>query len=262
MIPLSIQLIFAFLFGLTLGSFLNVCIYRIPIKKSIAFPPSGCTVCGSRIKFYDNIPILSYLILRGRCRHCGEAFSMLYPTVELVMGLLSVALLAYFNVFNHNFPIYFIFLIFIAALICISFIDLEHQIIPDVISLPGILIGFILSFFFPHVTWVSSLIGILIGGGILYLVALLFEVLMKKEGMGGGDIKLLAMIGAWLGWKAVLFVILASSLAGSILGSIMLLLAKKGLRTQIPFGPYLALGAILYIFFGNELIEWYFNILL
>ena len=261
MLPLNIQMIFAFIFGLTIGSFLNVCIYRIPIKKSIVTPPSGCPACGNRIKFYDNIPVLSYLILRGRCRHCGAAISMLYPTVELATGLISMALLIRFNLFNHHFPQYFVYLCFISALVCISFIDLEHQIIPDVISIPGIISGFVISFLLPHITWVDSLAGIIAGGGILYVIALVFEVLMKKEGMGGGDIKLLAMIGAWLGWKAIPFVILASSLTGSIIGGIALLLSRKGLRTKIPFGPFLAFGAILYIFFGKELIDWYFNIL-
>lgn len=261
MIPLHVQLIFAFLFGISLGSFLNVCIYRIPIKKSIVSPPSSCTVCGKNIKFYDNIPILSYLILRGRCRHCGVHIGIIYPVVELVIGLLSMALLKQYNLMNTGLLQYFIFLFFTAALVCISFIDLKHQIIPDVITLPGILIGFLLSFFSPHVTWADSLIGIILGGGILYLVALLFELLMKKEGMGGGDIKLLAMIGAWLGWKAIPFVILSSSLIGSILGGASLILSKQGLRTKIPFGPFLALGAIIYIFFGKELIMWYINLL-
>jgi leader peptidase (prepilin peptidase)/N-methyltransferase len=261
MLPFNVQLIFSMLFGLAVGSFLNVCIYRIPLKKSILTPPSCCTSCGSRIKFYDNIPVLSYIILRGRCRNCGAHFSFLYPTIELVTALISMALYTRFNYINNSLPQYFIFFSFISALICISFIDLEHQVIPDIISIPGIITGFILSLFFNHVTWMSSLAGIITGGGILLLVALVFEAVMKKEGMGGGDVKLLAMIGAWLGWKAVPFVILASSLTGSVLGIVALLLAGKGLRTKIPFGPFLAFGAILYIFFGKELIEWYFSML-
>ncbi|MFC1839396.1 prepilin peptidase [Thermodesulfobacteriota bacterium] len=262
MMPLNIQMVFAFLFGLCIGSFLNVCIYRIPIKKSIVSPPSGCTSCGKKIGFYDNIPVLSYLILRGRCRYCHESISIMYPLIELVTGLLSVALLIRFNIFNHQFYFYFIFMIFTAALLCVSFIDLRHQIIPDVISLPGIIAGFILSFFSSHITWVHSLIGILVGGGILYIVALLFEVLMKKEGMGGGDIKLLAMIGAWLGWKAVPFVILLSSLTGLLLGGASLVISRQGIRSRIPFGPFLSLSALIYIFYGNEIINWYFNIML
>ncbi len=261
MIPLDIQLFFAFVFGLTVGSFLNVCIYRLPLKKSIVRPPSSCTACGHRIKFYDNIPVLSYLLLRGRCRNCGAAISLLYPAVELITGLISMALLMRYNVFNNNFTQYFIFFLFISVLICIGFIDLEHQIIPDVISIPGIIAGFILSFFSYHITWADSIIGILAGGGVLYIVALIFEVIMKKEGMGGGDIKLLAMIGAFLGWKALPFVILISSLTGSIIGGSALIMSGKGIRTKIPFGPFLALGAIFYIFFGRELINWYINIL-
>ena len=172
-----------------------------------------------------------------------------------------MALLTRFNVFNNNFPQFFVFMSFIAALICISFIDLEHQLIPDVISIPGIIAGFVLSLFFNHVTWIDSLAGIITGGGILLIVAVVFEVLRKKEGMGGGDVKLLAMIGAWLGWKAIPFVIIASSLTGSIAGIAAMALSGKGLQTKIPFGPFLALGAILYIFFGKVLIEWYFNLL-
>ena len=260
MLPFNIQMIFAFIFGITVGSFLNVCIYRLPQKKSIVTPPSSCTSCGKRIRFYDNIPILSYFILRGRCRYCGAGISLLYPAVELASGLISMALLTRFNIFNHSLPQYFIFFTFISALICISFIDLEHMIIPDVISLPGIVLGFLISLFSPQVTWIDSLLGIVAGGGILYLVALVFELLRKKEGMGGGDIKLLAMIGAWLGWKAIPFVILSSSLVGAVLGSAALLLSRKGIQARLPFGPFLAFGAILYIFFGKELIEWYFKV--
>lgn len=262
MMPLNIQMIFAFLFGLCIGSFLNVCIYRIPNKQSIVTPPSGCTSCGKRIKFYDNIPVLSYLVLRGRCRHCNESISIIYPLVELVTGLLSMALLMRFNIFNHQFSLYFIYMLFTVALLCISFIDLRHQVIPDVISLPGIFAGFVISFFSSHVTWLQSFIGILAGGGILYIVALLFEILMKKEGMGGGDIKLLAMIGAWLGWKALPFVILVSSLTGLFIGGVSLVISKQGIRSRIPFGPFLSLSALIYIFYGNEIINWYFNVML
>ncbi len=261
MIPFYIQLIFAGLFGLAIGSFLNVCIYRIPAKKSIVNPPSSCPACGSRIRFYDNIPVISYIILLGRCRHCKERISIGYPVLEIITGLLSMALYMRYNLINNNIYHYFIFLIFTSSLIVISFIDLKHQIIPDVISIPGIIAGLIISFFSPHITWYDSLLGIAVGGGLLYLFALIFELLVKKEGMGGGDIKLLAMMGAWMGWKSILFIILVSSLIGSILGTIALLLSKKGLRARIPFGPFLALGALIYLFFGKEIITWYFNLL-
>ena len=262
MLPFNLQLTFAFFFGLAVGSFLNVCIYRIPIKKSIVTPPSACPGCGNLIKFYDNIPVLSYLILRGRCRKCGIHISMKYPVIELITGLMSMALITRYNMLNHSMPQFFIFFVFVAALICITFIDLEHMIIPDVISIPGIIIGFVISLIFSHITWLDSLIGLLLGGGILYLVAVFFEVVRKKEGMGGGDIKLLAMIGAWLGgWKSIIFVIMVASFTGAIIGSAGLILSKKGIRAQFPFGPFLALSAILYIFFGKELIDWYFNLL-
>jgi leader peptidase (prepilin peptidase)/N-methyltransferase len=261
MLPFNIQLIFAFVFGLTIGSFLNVCIYRLPLKRSIVTPPSACPSCGYRIRFYDNIPVLSYLMLWGRCRKCGTHISLIYPAVELATGLISMALLVKYNILNENFPSFFIYLIFISALICIGFIDLEHQIIPDVISIPGIIAGLFFSLVINHIPWIDSVAGILAGGGILYLVAILFELIMKKEGMGGGDIKLLAMIGAFLGWKALPFVILVSSLSGSIIGGTALMMSKKGIRTRIPFGPFLALGAILYVFFGKEIINWYINIL-
>jgi leader peptidase (prepilin peptidase)/N-methyltransferase len=184
MLPFNIQLIFAFVFGLTIGSFLNVCIYRLPLKRSIISPPSACPSCGYRIRFYDNIPVLSYLILWGRCRKCGTHISLIYPAVELATGLISMALLVKYNLLNANFPLFFVYLIFISALICIGFIDLEHQIIPDVISIPGIIAGLFFSLVINHIPWLDSIIGIIAGGGILYLVAILFEIIVKKEGMG------------------------------------------------------------------------------
>jgi leader peptidase (prepilin peptidase)/N-methyltransferase len=150
---------------------------------------------------------------------------------------------------------------FSSSLLIISFIDLQHQIIPDVISLPGILFGLALSFLFSHITWLDSLIGIIGGGGALYLIAFGFEKLTGKEGMGGGDIKLLAMIGAWMGWKAIPFIVLISSLIGTIIGGGSLLLSRQGLRTRIPFGPFLAIGTLIYLFFGRELVYWYLGLI-
>ena len=155
-----------------------------------------------------------------------------------------------------------LFLSFSASLVVIAFIDLHHKIIPDIISIPGIVLGLAVSLIFNHVSWLDSLIGIIGGGGFLYLVAIGFEKLTGKEGMGGGDIKLLAMIGAWMGWRALLFIILISSLIGAIMGSSSLLLTRRGLRTKIPFGPFLALGALLYLFFGKEFVSWYYGLLL
>jgi len=250
--------ILAFLFGLIWGSFINVCIYRIPLKKSIVYPPSSCTHCGKKIKFYDNVPVFSYLVLLGKCRACRKPISILYPIVELMIGLLSLALF-----FRYGLSLqYFFYFLFVASLVTISFIDLHHQIIPDIISLPGILLGLIMSFF--HISRISlldSLIGAIGGGGFLFLVGYVFEKITGKEGMGGGDVKLLAMLGAWMGWRALPFIILISSLTGSVIGGGSLLMSGRGYRGKIPFGPFLSLGALIFFFYGTELVNWYLGIL-
>lgn len=251
----TIMTIFALVFGLILGSFLNVCIYRIPLKKSIITPPSSCPHCKEKIRFYDNVPVISYIWLLGKCRYCRHPIPFHYPIVELISGLISVALFLQYGLGYQ----YFLFLSFAASLVIISFIDLHHKIIPDVISLSGIFVGLAMSFFLDHISWMDSLIGIIAGGGSLFLVAIVFEKLTGKEGMGGGDVKLLAMIGAWMGWRALPFIILISSLTGTIIGGGSLLLARQGLRARIPFGPFLALGALIYLFFGQRLISWYFK---
>ena len=248
--------VFSFILGVVVGSFLNVCIHRLPREESVVRPRSRCPRCGSGIRAYDNIPVLSWLILRGRCRNCGERISAIYPFVELLNGTLALFL---FLRFGPSIEFLALFL-FTSALVAVTFIDLEHQIIPDVISLPGIVIGFAFSFFIPTVGWGSSLAGILAGGGSLLLVAYGYELLTKKEGMGGGDIKLLAMMGAFLGWKSIPFIIFASSLVGSVVGIALMLLQKKDSKLAIPFGPFLALGAVIYIFFGDEIIHWYFSL--
>lgn len=258
----SIMMVFAFVFGLIVGSFLNVCIYRIPLNKSIVTPPSSCPGCGERIRFYDNIPILSYIILRGKCRNCRQPISAIYPLTELMTGILSLGILVNFY---PNYWLYFAFMLFVSSLVVISFIDLRHQIIPDVISIPGIIAGFgvavcfnILSSY--PITWIDSLLGIIAGGGILYLVAVVFEKLTGKEGMGGGDVKLLAMMGAWMGWQSLPMIILISSLTGSIIGAAALLLAGKGLKARIPFGPFLVIGALTALFFGSRIESFYFKL--
>jgi leader peptidase (prepilin peptidase) / N-methyltransferase len=251
---MTVGIIFAFLFGLALGSFLNVCIYRIPIKKSIVYPPSSCPRCEERIKFYDNIPVLSYLLLMGRCRRCGQPISIQYPMVEMAMGLISVALLLKLGPTLE----YVFFMLFVGSLIAMAFIDLRHKIVPDVISLPGIVVGFALSLVpFTPLQWRDSLIGIVGGGGFLLMVAIFFEKMTGRQGMGMGDVKMLAMIGAWMGWQALPFVILLSSVAGSLIGGTFLIASRQGVKTKIPFGPFLSLGAMIYLFFGNELVHWF-----
>lgn len=255
MTPNLIFPLFALVTGMVVGSFLNVCICRLPKGESVVSPPSHCPNCDYRIRWYDNIPLVSYLLLRGRCRGCGTRISIQYPLVELLNGLLTLAL---FLRFGPTLAFLVLFL-FCSALVVITFIDLEHQIIPDEISLSGIVIGFVCSFFLPGHSWLNSLLGILLGGGSLLLVAYAYQWLTGKEGMGGGDIKLLAMMGAFLGWKSILFIIFASSLVGSVIGVTMMLVQKKDSKLAIPFGPYLAFGAVLYIFYGRQIIHWYLN---
>ncbi len=241
----------ALCFGGVVGSFLNVVILRLPAGASIAYPASHCPACKTPIHWYDNIPVLSYLLLRGRCRACRASISIQYPLVELCMALLSLAL---YTRFGPSFE-YFFYFLFLAALLVIIFIDIHHQIIPDVISLPGIVVGFGGSFFNAQVTWQQSGIGILTGGGILYAIALGYYLLTRREGMGGGDIKLLAMIGAFLGWQSLLFVVFFSSLSGSVVGIIAMIRQGRGGRTRIPFGPFLSIAAMLFLFFQADIFQ-------
>ncbi|MEW5948767.1 MAG: prepilin peptidase [Thermodesulfobacteriota bacterium] len=252
-----IKLIFALSAGLSIGSFLNVLIYRLPLGRSIIRPGSACPNCGAGIRWYDNIPVLSYLLLLGECRRCQSRISLRYPLIELATGLLSLAIFFRYGV---SWACLFYF-IFVAALIAIIFIDFDHQIIPDIITYPGIIAGFISSLILPNITYRDSLIGIILGGGILYLIALGYLILAKREGMGGGDIKLLAMIGAFLGWQALPFTILVSALLGSVVGIIAIIKTGKDARMAIPFGPFLSIGAMLYLFWGKAATQWYLGLL-
>ncbi|MFH2122882.1 MAG: prepilin peptidase [Pseudomonadota bacterium] len=247
--PFTLTLLFALLFGAIIGSFLNVVILRLPSENgSIIFPASHCPRCRNTLSWYENIPILSFLILRGRCKHCKEKISFQYPAVELCMALLTAAIVQRFGL-TVTAAGYFLFC---AALVVIIWIDLKHQIIPDVISLPGILLGIIFSFISPALSWQSSLLGLLLGGGVLYSIALIYYLWRKQEGMGGGDIKLLAMIGAFLGWESLPFVIFASSLSGSCIGILAMIKQGKGAKMRIPFGPFLSLAALVYLFFSDQ----------
>lgn len=247
----------SFIFGAIVGSFLNVCILRIPAGKSIAYPPSHCPKCQYAIKWYDNIPMISYLILMGKCRNCKERISFRYPLVEFLTAIFSLAAMMMFGPSLA----FFIYFAFASSLIVITFIDLDHQIIPDIISLPGIPLGFLASFVLPEITYKESLIGIVIGGGLLLIVAIGYEFITKKEGMGGGDVKLLAMIGAFLGWKGVLFTIFSGSLVGTVIGVTIMVAQGKDSKYAIPFGPFLSMGALLYLFFGEPIIFWYLGML-
>jgi len=245
--------VISILFGALVGSFLNVCIFRLPKEESIIWPGSHCPHCKKPIKFYDNIPLISYLLLKGKCRYCKGSISLQYPLVEGITALSSLFLIIKFGP-SMSYLFYFAF---VAALIVITVIDLYHQIIPDVISLPGIGMGLLASLLIPQITFFNSLIGILLGGGSLFIVATFYQWLFKREGMGGGDIKLLAMIGAFLGWKAVLLTILLSSLIGSVTGILMMVVKGKDFKYAIPFGPFLSLGAVISLFYGEEIVRWY-----
>jgi leader peptidase (prepilin peptidase) / N-methyltransferase len=251
-----------FMLGAIVGSFLNVCIVRIPKDDSIVHPPSHCPGCKSSIRFYDNIPLISYIVLLARCRSCGERISPRYFFVELLMAGLAVALYYQFG-FSLAFLVSFIF---VAALIVISFIDLDVRIVPDVISLPGIVAGLSFSVVARYVindpfelipSPLSALIGVLVGGGFLLALAWAYETFTGVEGMGGGDIKLLAMIGAFLGWTSIPFTLFLASLTGSVIGLGFMIGKGVGRRFALPFAPFLCLGAVLYLFFGNDLIQFY-----
>ena len=247
-------IIFSLAFGAIVGSFLNVVILRLPQEGgSIVFPASHCPRCKTPLSWYENIPIISYIFLRGKCKHCNNNISLQYPVVELLMAFLSGAVFYKFGL-SITACGYFLFC---AALVVIIWIDIHHQIIPDIISLPGIFVGFFFSFVNSQVTWQSSLIGLLVGGGILYSIALLYFVLRKQEGMGGGDIKLLAMIGAFLGWQSLLFVIFFSSLTGTIVGLTAMAKQKKGGATRIPFGPFLSVAALFFLFFNAQILYYF-----
>jgi leader peptidase (prepilin peptidase) / N-methyltransferase len=242
--------VIAFIFGSLVGSFLNVVILRLPEPgQSVVFPPSHCPSCQRRIKWFDNIPIISFILLKRRCRNCGQNISFQYPLVETAMALLSLALFHRFGLGS----VYAIYFPFVAALLAIIFIDIRHRIIPDVISLPGMALGFLFAFINPLVSWQDSALGLILGGGSLYAVATGYYLLTRREGMGGGDIKLLAMIGAFLGWQSLPFVIFSSSLAGSIVGVAAMFKQQKGGQTEIPYGPFLALGGLAYLFFRENI---------
>jgi len=252
-----------FLFGLIIGSFLNVCIYRIPRSISIILPSSRCPSCNTPIYFYDNIPIISYILLRGRCRYCKEKISLIYPFIEFLNGALYISVLWRLGpLFSWHLLVYFAFL---SSLVVITFIDLEHQIIPDGITIPGILLALMFGStilpdpFSRHdlLGFKASIIGIFLGGGLYYVIAILGKAVFRKDAMGGGDIKLMAMVGGILGWKGVLLTTFIGSLLGSIIGIFFIVIKGREWGMKIPFGPYLSLGASISLLLGEEILRWY-----
>lgn len=288
-------LAYAFAMGAVIGSFLNMCIHRLPRSramreeefscphcgeavesvpcphcgkeirdddedlapsKSMGSKRSRCPRCGAMIRAYDNIPILSWIILRGRCRDCKERIPFRYPLVELLSGLFAAAcVLAYGPGFAAS--AYFLFL---AALLLVSFIDIDVFRIPLAVTLPGAFLGLCFSPWLPGMTLTGSLAGMLSGAGGLYLLRRAYFLLRGDEGMGGGDVDLIAMIGAFTGWQGALFSAMAAAFSGTAAGLVVMALRQKGLKTRLPFGPFLALGAMLYIFFGGPLTSWYLGL--
>ena len=245
-----------FLLGSLIGSFLNVCIHRLPRNLSVIFPSSRCPSCNIPIRAYDNIPLLSYLLLGGRCRYCKAKISLRYPLVETLNAFLYVGVLWRFGLEWHT-PVLFAFC---SAMIVITFIDLDFQIIPDTITLPGIVVGLAAaSLVLPDPFDRSSilglrgaLVGLLSGGVIFYVIAVL-----SRGGMGGGDIKMMAMVGSFMGWKSTLLTTFAGSLLGSCVGIFLMVVKGKGRKTKVPFGPFLAAGALISLFYGQEILSLY-----
>jgi len=247
--------IIAAAFGALIGSFLNVCIYRLPIGKSIVWPASACPSCGRSLSWFENIPVLSYLALGGRCRSCKNGISIRYPIVELLTALLFGAAWWYYG----PGALAVSRIIFGSALIVLFAIDLEHQILPNVITLPGVMVGFAFSFF-TEPGWQSSLIGIVVGGGSLYAIAEGYYFVRREEGLGMGDVKMLAMIGAFLGWQLTLVTLMMASFAGSIIGVALIALRRGDMKYALPFGTFLSLGAALAATVGGPILDWYIGL--
>lgn len=247
----------AFVIGAMTGSFLNVCIYRLPLGRSVIRPRSSCPACGALIRAYDNVPLLSFVLLRGRCRDCRAPVSWRYPAIELLTAVLAVAILRSEGLSLHAAAGF----CFVSALLTVSVIDLDHQIIPDRISLPGIVLGFACALLLGRPPWTESLIGLLVGGGSLWAVAEGYYRITGREGMGGGDVKLLAMIGAFLGWRALPVTLMLASFGGSLVGLALIVTGRRGARVPIPFGPFLAAGAVCALFFGDSLLAWYLGLM-
>ncbi len=238
--------------GAIIGSFLNVCVHRLPRQQSVAWPPSACPNCGHMLAWYENIPVLSYLVLRARCRKCRAPISARYPIIEALTGLMFLVGMWYYG------PSLLLAqrLLFGCVLIVLFAIDLEHHLLPNVITLPAIAIGFIFSFF-TEPGWVASLIGIGLGGGLLFAVAEAYYRIRNEEGLGMGDVKMLAMIGAFLGWKLTIVALMMASFTGTLVGIGVLASGRGGMKFALPFGTFLALGAAIAATVGPGLIEWY-----
>ena len=236
-------------FGLVIGSFLNVVIARVPERRSLWMPGSTCPGCGNAIAWHDNIPLVSFLVLRGRCRACAAPIPWRYPLVEATTAALFVVA---WLVFGDDLRQFVVAVVFLAALVAITVIDLRHQIIPDVITLPGIVAGLVASVATDRISWVQSVVGVLVGGGLFVAV-----IVLSRGGMGGGDLKLGAMLGAFLGWQALLVALFVAVMLGGLSAVALLASRRLARKDAIPFGPFLALGGAVALFWGDAILAWY-----
>jgi leader peptidase (prepilin peptidase)/N-methyltransferase len=249
---LSLELAIVAFLGLAIGSFLNVVIHRLPRQQSLVSPGSRCPSCGYALGAADNVPVLSYVFLGGRCRKCRTRISVRYPIVELITASLFVA---FYFAFGWT-PLLAVRLLFVAAMIALFAIDLEHHLLPDAITLPGIVVGLVASAFLPP-GLISALIGTLVGGGVLWAVGEAYYRYSGQEGMGGGDVKMLAMIGAFLGWQQVIVTLVFSSIAGSVIGLLVIAIKRGGMKHALPYGTFLAIAAVFASLWGEPLVTWY-----
>lgn len=249
----GVNYVLIFILGLIVGSFSNVCIYRIPRNESIVYPASHCLKCRSNISPKDNIPLLSFILLKGRCRNCKSKISIQYPIVELLTGLIYLIIYLTYGLSVQT----LIYIFLSSSLIIIAFIDLNEQIVPDEISLPGIVIGFVISFFVPYISFINSALGVFIGGGIILIIGMGGSVIFKKEAMGGGDVKLAAMIGAFLGWRYIIISLFLGFFLGALAGIFLILSKIKRREDVVPFGPFIVLGSLITLLWGEKIISWY-----
>ena len=256
LVPAPVQLAFAAAFGAVVGSFLNVIIYRLPLGRSVVWPSSACPHCGRELSWYENVPVVSWLALRARCRTCGAPISMRYPLVEAITAAMFAGAWWYYGpgvLFASR-------VVFGSMLIALFAIDLEHHLLPNAITLPGVAAGFGFSIF-AEPGWLASLIGIVAGGGALFAIAEAYYRVRREEGLGMGDVKMLAMIGAFLGWKLALVTLMMASIAGSIVGLALIVTRRGGMKYALPFGTFLALGAAAAASVGPGLLDWYLRLL-
>ena len=255
-LPPGVPTALAAIFGAVVGSFLNVCIYRLPLGRSIVWPGSACPHCGRELSWFENVPILGYVVLRGRCRTCHAAIGIQYPIVEaLTAAMFGVAWWYY-----GPSALLVSRLVLGCALIALFAIDLEHHLLPNAITLPGIAVGFLFSLV-TEPGWMASLIGIAVGGGVLFAIAEAYYRIRHEEGLGMGDVKMLAMVGAFIGWQLTLLTLMMASFSGTIIGVFLIISKRGGMKYALPFGTFLALGAAVAATVGSSILDWYLGLL-